>query len=117
MTLLLIAFFLYLIGFIGAFFKGAGEFWLWFLALGIALDLTLILLADLGEAPLEFIRKCGTKEKSCHFLALLLAVLAAFLRLKAEISWFFLILSIILILWSYSIFNLFQTWRRKNQNE
>ena len=117
MTPFLIAFLLYLIGFIGAVFKVPGEFWLWFLALGVALDLTLITLADLGAVTLEFVRKSGTRAKFCHFLALLLTVLAAYSRLRAEILWFFLLLSIILILWSCSILNLFKTWRRKSQYE
>lgn len=54
MMLILFAFALYLIGFIGALLEGAGEFWLWFLALGIMLDFTLVLLAYLGSTRLSF---------------------------------------------------------------
>ncbi len=117
MTLFLLAFILYIIGFIGTLFDGAGEFWLWFLALGIVLDFTLILLTYLDSARLRPVRESATWTKICHLLALLLTLPAVYWRLKAEILWFFLLLSIILILWSYSIFNLFKTWRRKSQNE
>jgi len=117
MMLILFAFALYLIGFIGALLEGAGEFWLWFLALGIMLDFTLVLLAYLGSARLSFFSKSSISAQLAHILALLLTGLAAYSRLKAEMSWFFLLLGIILILWSYSILNLFKIWRRKNRNE
>ena len=117
MTLFILAFVLYLVGFIGALIEGAGEVWLWFLALGIVLDSTLILLAYLDSARLRFVKESATWTKICHLLALILTVPAAYWRLKAEISWFFLLLGLILILWSCSIFNLYKTWRRKSQNE
>ena len=41
MTLFILAFLLYLVGFLGALIEGAGELWLWFLALGVVLDITL----------------------------------------------------------------------------
>jgi len=117
MILFLIAFFLYLVGFAGVLLEGAGEFWLWFLALGVVLDLTLILLAYLDSARMRFVKESRLVGKISHILALLLAGLAAYFRLKAEIVWFSLILGIILILWTYSIFELNKTWRRKNRNE
>lgn len=113
----LIAFFLYLVGFIGVLVEGAGEFWLWFLALGIVLNFTLTMLAYLGSTRLLFVKEISVAAGISHILALLLTGMAAYWRLKAEISWFSLILGIILILWSYSIFNLYKTWRRKNRNE
>lgn len=117
MTLFILAFLLYLVGFLGALIEGAGELWLWFLALGVVLDITLILLACLGSIRLKFVKDSGTWAKICHFLALLLTGLAAYFRLKVEMSSFFLLLVIILILWSYSILNLYKIWRRKSQNE
>ena len=117
MMLILFAFALYLIGFIGALLEGAGEFWLWFLALGIVLDFTLITLAYLGSTRLMFVSENAVAAQISHILALLLTGMAAYWRLKAEILWFSLILGIILILWSYSILNLYNTWRRKNRNE
>lgn len=117
MTLLIIAYLFYLVGFIGALIEGAGEFWLWFLALGVVLDITLVLLAYLDSPTLSFIKESSKAAKASHILALLLTGLATYLRLKAEISWFFLLLGIILILWSYSNLNLHNTWRRKSQNE
>ena len=117
MTLFVVAFFLYLIGFLGALVEGAGEFWLWFLALGVVLDSTLIALAYLGSLRLKFAKDSRIWAKICHFIALLLTGLAAYFRLKVEMSSFFLLLGTILILWSYSILNLHKTWRRKSQNE
>lgn len=117
MTLFLFALFLYLVGFIGTLVEGAGEFWLWFLALGAVLDITLIQLAYLGSPSLRFVKESGIVAQISHILALLLTGLAAYWRLRAEILWFFLLLSIILILWSCSILNLFKTWRRKSQYE
>ena len=117
MTLFILAFILYLVGFLGALIEGAGEFWLWFLALGIVLDITLVVLAYLGSCRLSFVKDSGTWAKICHLLALLLTGLAAYFRLKVEMLSFFLLLVIILILWSYSILNLHKIWRRKSQNE
>jgi hypothetical protein len=71
MTLFILAFVLYLVGFIGALIEGAGEVWLWFLALGIVLDFTLILLAYLDSARLRFVKESATWTKICHLLALI----------------------------------------------
>lgn len=117
MTPFFLAIFLFLVGFIGVLVEGAGEFWLWFLALGIVLDFTLIMLAYLGSTRLMFVSENAVAAQISHILALLLTGMAAYWRLKAEILWFSLILGIILILWSYSILNLYNTWRRKNRNE
>lgn len=117
MTLLIIAYLFYLVGFIGALVESAGEFWLWFLALGSVLEFSLIMLAYLGSAKLAFFRQTDIAAQIGAILALLLTGLAAYWRLRAEILWFFLLLGIILILWSYSIFNLNKTWRRKSRNE
>ncbi len=116
MILFFIAFLLYFIGFIGVLLDNPGEFWLWFLAFGLMLDLMLILLACLDSPRLIFAKRSSTAAKAMHTLALLLAGLAAYLRLRAEISWFLLVSGIILILWTYSIFELNKTWRR-NKNE
>ena len=117
MTLFSVAFILYLLGLIGALIEGAGEFWLWFLALGVVLDGTLNLLAYLDSSRLKFVKESASTAQISHILALLLSGLAAYWRLKAENLRFFLLLVIILILWSYSIINLNKIWQRKSKNE
>ena len=103
MPLLILAFLFYLAGTIGAIIENTGEFWLWFLAFGLVLDLTLLLLAVTGLKGLEFIRKVEFKGKISHILALVLAVTGIWLRLKAETTWFFILIGLGLIFWIYSL--------------
>ena len=84
MPLLILAFLFYLVGTIGVIIENAGEFWLWFLAFGLVLDHTLLLLAVTGLKGLEFIRKVDFRGKISHILALVLAETGIWLRLKAE---------------------------------
>ena len=99
MGLLIIAFLLYLAGVIGVFLEGTGEFWLWFLAAGLVLDVTIWLLSWLGAENFRFIRTSPALSKATHVAGLLLAGLAAYHRLRANISIFTSLLVIILILW------------------
>jgi len=103
MPLLILAFLFYLAGTIGAIIENTGEFWLWFLAFGLVLDLTLLLLAVTGLKGLEFIRKVEFKGKISHILALVLAETGIWLRLKAETTWFFILIGLGLIFWIYSL--------------
>lgn len=103
MPLLILAFLFYLAGTIGAIIENTGEFWLWFLAFGLVLDLTLLLLAVTGLKGLEFIRKVEFKGKISHILALVLAITGIWLRLKAETTWFFILIGLGLIFWIYSL--------------
>ncbi len=112
-----IAFLLYLSGVIGVLVEGPGEFWLWFLSFGVLMDLTLFLLSYLGSKKLSAVKKVDMLAKVAHFLVFPLAGLAFYFRLKAEISSFSLVVSIILIIWTYSIFKLHKSWRRQVRNE
>lgn len=103
MPLLILAFLFYLVGTIGVIIENAGEFWLWFLAFGLVLDLTLLLLAVTGLKGLEFIRKVEFKGRISHILALVLAITGIWLRLKAETTWFFILIGLGLLFWIYSL--------------
>jgi len=117
MALLIIAFLLYLTGVLGVFLEGTGEFWLWFLAAGLVLNVTIWLLSWLGADKLRFIRTSPILSKATHMAGLLLAGLAAYHRLLANISVFTSLLVIILILWIYTTYNLFQSWRKESSHE
>ena len=113
MALFLIAYLLYLTGLIGILIEGPGEFWLWFLAFGLTLDLTLILLAYLDASWLSFVKRARTTAKISQILVFVLAGVAAYARLMAEIPSFTIFSAVILALWTYSLFELQTAWRRK----
>jgi uncharacterized membrane protein len=117
MILFVFAFLLYLAGFVGVLADEPIELWLWFLAFGYVLDFCLILLAWLGSEKLSLVNTVRTPAKIAHYLVFPLAVLAVYFRLRPEISWFYLVLGAILILWAYSLFDLNNIWRRQIRNE
>jgi hypothetical protein len=107
----LFSFLLFLVGFCGSVFGEAGEFWLWFLALGLVLDATLMLLGLLDHK--KFIQQSSLAGKISHIVTFLLAGLAAITRLRAQISIFRLLLVLVLVVWAYSISEITKSWRRK----
>ncbi|MCK9246465.1 MAG: hypothetical protein M0P11_05875 [Anaerolineaceae bacterium] len=107
------AFLLYLTGFIGILIMGPGEFWLWFLAFGLTINLSLILLAYLDAGRLSFVKSMRATAKTSQLLIFVLALAAAYTRLLAEIPQFIFFLAVILALWTYSLFEL-QTARQRS---
>jgi len=117
MLLFVTAFALFLVGYIGVMTAGANEFWLWFLTLAFVLDGSLILLGLLDAEALKFIRKTSLAGKNSHLVAFILAGVAAFAWLGAKTPTFNLVLSLILVLWAFSLFEIYKSWRRKKRNE
>lgn len=117
MILFISAFALFLVGYIGVMTAGAGEFWLWFLVFAFVLEGSLILLGLLEAEALKFIKTTNLAGKISHLVAFILAAVAAYAWLGANIPTFNLVLSLILILWAYSLFELIKSWRRKKRNE
>ena len=117
MILFISAYALFLVGYIGVMTAGAGEFWLWFLALAFVLDGSLILLGLLDAEALKFIKETSLAGKISHLVAFILAGVAAIARLRVMLPTFNLVLSLILILWAYSLFEIIKSWRRKKRNE
>ncbi len=116
-TLFISAYALFLVGYIGAMTAGAGEFWLWFIAFGFVLDGSLVLLGVLDAKALKFNKKISFEGKISHLVAFVLAGVAAIAWLGAKIPTLNLVLSLILILWAYSLFEIIKSWRRKKRNE
>ena len=109
----LFSFLLFLVGFCGSVFGSAGEFWLWFLAMGLVLDVSLMLLGLLDHKEFKFIQQSSTVGKLSHIVVFLLAGLAAIARLRAQLSSFRLLLVLVLVIWAYSISEITKSWRRK----
>ena len=116
-TLFISAYALFLVGYIGMMTAGAGEFWLWFLNFAFVLDGCLILLGLLDAKALKFIKATSLAGKISHLVAFILAGVAAIAWLGEKTPTFNLVLSLILILWAYSLFAIIKTWRRKKRNE
>ncbi|MBP7212818.1 MAG: hypothetical protein KBA03_01155 [Anaerolineaceae bacterium] len=117
MILFISAYALFLVGYIGVMTVGANEFWLWFLALAFVLDGSLILLGFLDAKALKFIKTISLAGKISHLVAFILAAVAAVAWLGVKTSTFNLVLSLILILWAYSLIEIIKSWRRKKRNE
>ena len=113
MVLLSIAFLLYLVGAIGVVADGAGEFWLWILAFGLVLDVSILLLALTGLNGLRFINKADIRGKISHVLALLLAGIGLWFRLSADTTWFLIFIGMSLLFWIYSLVILYKTCSRR----
>lgn len=117
MILFISAYALFLVGYIGVMTAGAGEFWLWFLAFAFVLDGSLILLGLLDAEGLKFIKETSLAGKISHLVAFILAGIAAIAWLGAKTPTFNMVLSLILILWAFSLFEIIKSWRRKKRNE
>ena len=111
------AYALFLVGYIGVMTEGAGEFWLWILALAFVLDGSLVLLGFLDAERLKFIKTTSLSGKISHLVAFILVGVAAVAWLGAKSPTFNLVLSLILILWAFSLFEIIKSWRRKKRNE
>jgi len=107
MILFVIAYAIYLTGFIG----------IMKIAFGFVLDGSLVLPGGMDAKPLKFFKKNSSERGKSHRVAFILAGVAAIVRLGANSPRFNLFLSLILILWAYSLYQIFRSWRRKERNE
>lgn len=106
MIFLALALLLFVSGLIGVLVEGAKEVWLWFLAGGLVLDLTMVLLILTDWHCLRKYKSIDRQGRIAHFLMLLSAGSGFLFRLKAENTIFAFLMGLTLIFWLYSLIRL-----------
>ena len=106
-TLFVLAYAFYLAGFIG----------IMKIVFGFVLDGSLVLQGGMDTKTLKFFNKSSSERNISHLVAFILVGVAAIAWLGANIPTFNLVLSLILIFWAYSLYEIIKSWRRKKRNE
>lgn len=106
MIFFVLALLLFIFGFVGALVEGAREVWLWFLAGGLVLDLTMVLLILTDWDCLRKYKHIDRQGQTAHMLMFLSAGLGFWFRLKAENKIFAFLMALTLIFWLYSLIRL-----------
>lgn len=106
MIFLALALLLFLFGLFGVLVEGAKEVWLWFLAGGLVLDLTMVLLILTDWHWLQKYKSIDRQGQFAHFLMFLSAGLGFWFRLKAENTIFAFLMGLTLVFWLYSLIRL-----------
>ena len=112
MIFLVLALLLFIFGLVGALLEGAREVWLWFLAGGLVLDLTMVLLVLTDWHCLRKLKVIDWQGQVAHFLMFLCAGSGFWFRLKAENNIFGLLMGLTIVLWLYSLIRLKKSMNR-----
>lgn len=106
MVFLILALVLFALGLVGSLVEGASEVWLWFLACGLVLDFSLVLLILTDWHWLRRFKAVDTPGRLAHFVMFVSAGLGFWFRLKAENDLFSIFMILSLFLWVYSFIRL-----------
>lgn len=114
MFFLILALVLFLLGLAGSLIQGAGEVWLWFVSLGLVLDLTILLLTLTDWQWLRPLRKLDVAGRIAHILIFVAAGIGFWFRLRAENGIFNGLMVVAALLWAFSLFRLNQSLLGRN---
>lgn len=112
MVFVILAFLLFLLGVFGILADGATEVWMWFLAFGLALDLTIVLLTLTDWKWLRPLKQLDGWGRAAHALVFAVAAVGFWFRLKAEIGLFIALMIAAAILWALSLLLLKRSLKR-----
>ncbi len=103
----LLAYLLFMVGAVLAYIENGSELAFWIMCMGIAIDLTMLVLPILGASQHKIRLRTGKPALRwgfvCHILGILLAIFSIPVRFLSYIFEFHLLLAAAMILISYSI--------------
>lgn len=107
LLLYLLAYSLFLLGAVLAYIENGSELSFWVLSIGIAIDLTLLILPVFGESRLRLNLRQGKPTSgwglAAHLLAILLALVSIPVRFLSLITLFHILLAFAILLYTISI--------------
>jgi hypothetical protein len=103
----LLAYLFFLVGAVLAYVENGSELAFWIMSMGIAIDLTLLILPVFGASKLKINLRRGSpslrRAFACHILAILLALGSIPVRFLSYNLFFHLLLAVAILLWSLSM--------------